>query len=985
MRAGLIAAFRGLEEEREGSCILADRPMETIRIRGARTHNLRNVSLDIPRNRLVVITGLSGSGKSSLAFDTLYAEGQRRYVESLSAYARQFLQLMEKPDVDLIEGLSPAIAIEQKATSHNPRSTVGTVTEIHDYLRLLFARVGDPYCPEHGVALSAQSVSQMVDHVAAFPEGTRVMVLAPLVVGRKGEQLELFDELRAQGFVRLRIDGEVHEIDRLPKLDRNRKHTVEIVVDRVKVEGERDRPGGLRQRLAESFETALRHADGRAIAVETGTAESHGGREHLFSSKFACPICSYSIPELEPRLFSFNNPMGACPKCDGLGEVTFFDPKRVVAFPHLSLAGGAVRGWDRRNQFYFAMLQSLAQHYSFDVDAPFETLPAAAQEIVLAGSGEEQIAFRYPGEKGRSAVKEHAFEGILPNLERRYRETDSVAVKEELAKYLNTRACPECGGTRLRVEARHVRVAGHDIHTLSSMPLRQAQPFFATLELPGNKRAIAEKIVREIANRVQFLNDVGLEYLSLTRSADTLSGGEAQRIRLASQIGSGLTGVMYVLDEPSIGLHQRDNERLIATLKNLRDLGNSVIVVEHDEEAIAAADYVIDMGPGAGVHGGEIVAQGSPDEILSHPDSLTGQYLSGRKAIPVPTRRRRGDPSKRLRIAGARGNNLKDVTVELPVGLFVAVTGVSGSGKSTLINDTLYNAVAHHLYGSAAEPAPHDAIEGLDHFDKVINVDQSPIGRTPRSNPATYTGLFTPIRDLFAGVPESRARGYGPGRFSFNVKGGRCEACQGDGLIKVEMHFLPDVYVPCDVCHGKRYNRETLEVRYKGRAIDEVLDMTVEAAHEFFQSVPSIARKLATLLEVGLGYIKLGQSATTLSGGEAQRVKLSLELSKRDTGRTLFILDEPTTGLHFHDIDLLLKVLHRLRDHGNTVIVIEHNLDVIKTADWIVDLGPEGGDGGGHIVAQGSPEEVVRVAESFTGRFLAPILLPSPRRKAASG
>jgi excinuclease ABC subunit A len=960
--------------------------METIRIRGARTHNLRNVSLDIPRNRFVVITGLSGSGKSSLAFDTLYAEGQRRYVESLSAYARQFLQLMEKPDVDLIEGLSPAIAIEQKATSHNPRSTVGTVTEIHDYLRLLFARVGDPFCPEHGVPLAAQSVSQMVDHVAAFAEGTRVMVLAPLVVGRKGEQLELFDELRAQGFVRLRIDGEVHEIDRLPRLDRNRKHTIEIVVDRVKVEGPLDAPGGLRQRLAESFETALRHADGRAVAVETAPAQAPGAeREHLFSSKFACPVCSYSIPELEPRLFSFNNPMGACPRCDGLGEVTFFDPKRVVAFPHLSLAGGAVRGWDRRNQFYFSMLVSLAQHYGFDVDTPFESLPPRAQEVVLSGSGEERIAFRYPGDKGRSAVKEHAFEGILPNLERRYRETDSVAVKEELAKYLNTRACPECGGTRLRVEARNVRVAGHDIHGLSSMPLAQAQPFFEKLELPGAKKAIAEKIVREIANRVQFLNDVGLDYLSLTRSADTLSGGEAQRIRLASQIGSGLTGVMYVLDEPSIGLHQRDNERLIATLKNLRDLGNSVIVVEHDEEAIAAADHVIDMGPGAGVHGGEIVAQGTPGDILRHPESLTGQYLSGRKSIALPARRRRGDPSRRLRIAGARGNNLKDVTVELPVGLFVAVTGVSGSGKSTLINDTLYNAVAHHLYGSAAEPAPHEAIEGLDHFDKVINVDQSPIGRTPRSNPATYTGLFTPIRDLFAGVPESRARGYGPGRFSFNVKGGRCEACQGDGLIKVEMHFLPDVYVPCDVCHGKRYNRETLEVRYKGRSIDEVLDMTVEAAHEFFASVPSIARKLSTLLEVGLGYIKLGQSATTLSGGEAQRVKLSLELSKRDTGRTLFILDEPTTGLHFHDIDLLLKVLHRLRDHGNSVIVIEHNLDVIKTADWILDLGPEGGDGGGRVVAQGTPEEVVRVAESFTGRFLAPILLPSPRRKAAAG
>src|SRR5690242_16093962 len=954
--------------------------MEEIRIRGARTHNLKNISLDLPRNKLIVITGLSGSGKSSLAFDTLYAEGQRRYVESLSAYARQFLQLMEKPDVDLIEGLSPAIAIEQKATSHNPRSTVGTVTEIHDYMRLLFARVGDPYCPEHQVKLAAQSVSQMVDHVLSLPEGTRVMVLAPLVVGRKGEQADLFDELRAQGFVRLRIDGEVHEIDNLPKLDRNRKHTIEIVIDRVKIEPDAGRPGGLKQRLAESFETALRHADGRAIAVEVDT-----GKEHLFSARFACPICSYSIPELEPRLFSFNNPMGACPRCDGLGEITFFDPRRVVAFPHLSLAGGAIRGWDRRNQFYFAMLASLAQHYGFDVEAPFESLPERAQAVVLEGSGEEKIAFRYPGEKGRSSVKEHAFEGIIPSLERRHRETESVAVKEELAKYLNQRACPECGGTRLRVEARNVRVAGRTIHDLSSLPLRQAQPFFETLELEGSRKAIAEKIVREIANRIQFLNNVGLDYLSLTRSADTLSGGEAQRIRLASQIGSGLTGVMYVLDEPSIGLHQRDNARLIETLKRLRDLGNSVIVVEHDEEAICAADHVIDMGPGAGVHGGEIVASGTPAEILKNPASMTGQYLSGRKSIPIPPRRRKPDPKKQLRIAGARGNNLKDVTVDIPVGLFVAVTGVSGSGKSTLINDTLYNAVAHHLYGSTAEPAEHDAIEGLDFFDKVINVDQSPIGRTPRSNPATYTGLFTPIRDLFAGVPESRARGYGPGRFSFNVKGGRCEACQGDGLIKVEMHFLPDVYVPCDVCHGKRYNRETLEIRYKGKPINEVLDMTVEAAHEFFASVPAIARKLATLIEVGLGYIKLGQSATTLSGGEAQRVKLSLELSKRDTGRTLFILDEPTTGLHFADIDLLLTVLHRLRDHGNTVVVIEHNLDVIKTADWVIDLGPEGGDGGGRVIAQGTPEQVSQAPESFTGRFLKPILEPAPRRKAASG
>jgi excinuclease ABC subunit A len=954
--------------------------METIRIRGARTHNLRNVSLDIPRNRLVVITGLSGSGKSSLAFDTLYAEGQRRYVESLSAYARQFLQLMEKPDVDLIEGLSPAIAIEQKATSHNPRSTVGTVTEIHDYLRLLFARVGDPYCPIHQVKLSSQSIAQMVDHVVALEDGLRVMIVAPLVVGRKGEQAELFEELRAQGFVRVRIDGTVHEIDQLPKLDRNRKHTVEIVIDRLKVAPDSGKPGGLKQRLAESFETALRHADGRAIAVEIET-----GIEHLFSAKFACPVCSYSIPELEPRLFSFNNPMGACPKCDGLGEVTFFDPKRVVAFPHLSLAGGAIRGWDRRNQFYFSMLAGLAQHYGFDVEAPFETLPERAQEVVLNGSGEEKIAFRYPGEKGRSAVKEHAFEGILPNLERRHRETDSAAVREELTKYLNTRACPECDGTRLRLEARNVRVAGRTIHELSALPLRQAQPFFEHLELEGARRPVAEKIVREIANRVQFLNNVGLDYLSLTRSADTLSGGEAQRIRLASQIGSGLTGVMYVLDEPSIGLHQRDNARLIETLKHLRDLGNSVIVVEHDEEAILAADHVIDMGPGAGVHGGEVVASGTPAEILRNAESLTGQYLSGRKAIALPLRRHRPDAKRMLRVAGARGNNLKDVTVELPVGLFVAITGVSGSGKSTLINDTLYNAVAHHLYGSAAEPAEHDAIEGLDFFDKVINVDQGPIGRTPRSNPATYTGLFTPIRDLFAGVPESRARGYGPGRFSFNVKGGRCEACQGDGLVKVEMHFLPDIYVPCDVCHGKRYNRETLEVHYKGKPINEVLDMTVEQAHGFFSSVPAIARKLATLIEVGLGYIRLGQSATTLSGGEAQRVKLSLELSKRDTGRTLFILDEPTTGLHFHDIDLLLKVLHRLRDHGNTVVVIEHNLDVIKTADWVVDLGPEGGDGGGRVIAQGTPEEVSEAPESFTGRFLKDILGATPRRRSVAG
>ena len=780
--------------------------MDNIRIRGARTHNLRNVNLDIPRNRLVVITGLSGSGKSSLAFDTLYAEGQRRYVESLSAYARQFLQLMEKPDVDLIEGLSPAISIEQKATSHNPRSTVGTVTEIHDYLRLLFARVGEPHCPEHALALAAQSVSQMVDHVLALPEGTRVMVLAPLVTDRKGEQADLFEELRSQGFVRLRINGRVHEIDQLPKLERKRKHTVEIVVDRLKVLPD------TRQRLAESFETALRQADGRAFAVEMDS-----GREHRFSAKFACPLCSYSLPELEPRLFSFNNPMGACPRCDGLGQVTFFDPKRVVAFPHLSLAGGTIRGWDRRNQFYFSMLVSLAQHYGFDVEAPFENLPQRAQEVILGGSGEEKIAFRYPGERGRSATREHAFEGIIPNLERRLRETESAAVKEELAKYLNSHACPECGGARLRLEARHVRVAGRTIRDISAMPMKDAQPFFEELKLAGNRQAIAEKILREIANRIRFLNDVGLGYLSLSRSADTLSGGEAQRIRLASQIGSGLTGVMYVLDEPSIGLHQRDNARLITTLQRLRDLGNSVIVVEHDEEAIHAADHVIDMGPGAGEHGGEVVAQGTPGEIERNPSSLTGQYLSGRRVIALPTRRHKRDASRLLRVAGARGNNLQDVTIDLPVGLFVCVTGVSGSGKSTLINDTLYACAARHLYGASTEPAEHDAVEGLEHFDKVINVDQDPIGRTPRSNPATYTGLFTPIRDLFAGTPEARARGYGPGRFSFNVKGGRCESCQGDGVIRVEMHFLPDVYVTCDACHGKRYNRETLEILYRRR------------------------------------------------------------------------------------------------------------------------------------------------------------------------
>ncbi|RUN86423.1 excinuclease ABC subunit UvrA [Pandoraea apista] len=950
--------------------------METIRIRGARTHNLKNVNLDLPRHQLVVITGLSGSGKSTLAFDTLYAEGQRRYVESLSAYARQFLQLMEKPDVDLIEGLSPAISIEQKATSHNPRSTVGTVTEIHDYLRLLYARVGTPYCPDHGLPLESQSVSQMVDAVLALPEDTKLMILAPIVVDRKGEHADLFESMQAQGFVRFRIRSgggaanegraRVYDIDALPKLKKTEKHSVDVVIDRVKVRAD------LKQRLAESFETALRLADGRAIALEMDTE-----KEHVFSSKFACPVCSYSLQELEPRLFSFNNPMGACPTCDGLGQMTFFDPKRVVAFPALSLASGAIKGWDRRNQFYFQMLQSLAAFYDFDVDTAFEELPEDTQKIVLYGSGEQAIPFTYVNEKGRTSVREHAFEGIIPNLERRYRETDSVAVREELAKYQNNRACPDCEGSRLRREARFVKVGegpqARAIYEIGNLPLRDTLGYFHELVLHGAKREIADKIVKEIVARLSFLNNVGLDYLSLERSADTLSGGEAQRIRLASQIGSGLTGVMYVLDEPSIGLHQRDNDRLIGTLKHLRDLGNSVIVVEHDEDMILASDYVVDMGLGAGIHGGTVIAQGSPQQIEQAPESLTGQYLSGARRIEVPEQRH-APREERLRIFDATGNNLKNVNLDLPVGLLTCVTGVSGSGKSTLINDTLYHAIARHLYGSSAEPAPYDQIEGLEHFDKVINVDQSPIGRTPRSNPATYTGVFTPIRELFAGVPAAKERGYDPGRFSFNVKGGRCEACQGDGVIKVEMHFLPDVYVPCDVCHGKRYNRETLEVQYKGRNISEVLDMTVEQAHEFFKPVPVVARKLKTLLDVGLGYIRLGQSATTLSGGEAQRVKLSLELSKRDTGRTLYILDEPTTGLHFHDIELLLTVIHRLRDQGNTVVIIEHNLDVIKTADWVIDLGPEGGAGGGQIIAQGTPEQVAANKASFTGKYLAPLL-----------
>ena len=947
-----------------------------IKIRGARTHNLKNINLDIPREKLVVLTGLSGSGKSSLAFDTLYAEGQRRYVESLSAYARQFLQLMEKPDVDVIEGLSPAISIEQKATSHNPRSTVGTVTEIHDYLRLLFARAGTPYCPDHALALEAQSVSQMVDTVMAMPLDAKLMILAPVVSERKGEFVDLFENLQAQGFVRFRIrsgggtsnaaKAEIVEADHLPQLKKNDKHSIEVVVDRIRVKED------IQQRLAESFETALRLADGKAMVVNMDS-----GEETIFSSKFACPICSYSLQELEPRLFSFNNPMGACPSCDGLGHISFFDPKRVVAHPDLSLAAGAIKGWDRRNQFYFKLLQTLSKFGGFDLEKPFEKLPKKAQDLILYGSGDASIPFEYLNEKGRSVVREHPFEGILANFERRYRETDSGAVREELARYQNIRACPECNGTRLRKEARFVKVGdgqqARAIYEISALPLREAQDYFNSIQLKGAKREIADKIIKEIASRLRFLNDVGLDYLSLERSADTLSGGEAQRIRLASQIGSGLTGVMYVLDEPSIGLHQRDNDRLIATLKHLRDLGNSVLVVEHDEDMIRASDYVIDIGPGAGVHGGKIVATGTPSEVEQNSASLTGAYLSGQEKIAVPQKRTEHD-GRFLSIIGASGNNLQSVDAHIPVGLLTCVTGVSGSGKSTLINDTLHHAVAQHLYGSSAEPAEHDHIDGIEHFDKVINVDQSPIGRTPRSNPATYTGLFTPIRELFAGVPAARERGYEAGRFSFNVKGGRCETCEGDGVLKVEMHFLPDVYVPCDVCHGKRYNRETLDIRYKGKNIHEVLSMTVEQAHEFFEAVPVVKRKLKTLLDVGLGYVCLGQSATTLSGGEAQRVKLSLELSKRDTGRTLYILDEPTTGLHFHDIKLLLEVIHTLKKQGNTVVIIEHNLDVIKTADWLIDLGPNGGAGGGQIIATGTPEEVANHPVSFTGKYLKPLL-----------
>ncbi len=937
--------------------------MDHIRVRGARTHNLKNVDVDLPRGKLVVITGLSGSGKSSLAFDTLYAEGQRRYVESLSAYARQFLQLTEKPDVDLIEGLSPAIAIEQKAGGHNPRSTVGTVTEIHDYLRLLFARVGEPRCPDHGVPLAAKTVSQVVDAILALPADTRIMVLAPVVTGRKGEHLDLLDDLRAQGFIRARVDGEVMEIDPPPKLVRSRAHTLEVVIDRLKVRED------ARQRLAESVETAMRLADGRVTV-----ADMDGGAEHVYSSRFACPHCDYTLAELEPRLFSFNNPAGACPRCDGLGNESFFDPQRIVAFPHLSMAAGAVKGWDRRNPFTFQMLESLAAHSGFDVEAPFETLPETAQKLLLRGSGREKIRFLYTGENGRQVVREHTFEGIVPNVERRYRETDSSVVREELARYLTHAACADCHGERLRREARHVFVGDRTLPALERLPIADAGAFFAALTLEGARAAVAERILHEIRARLGFLASVGLGYLSLDRAADTLSGGESQRIRLASQIGTGLTGVMYVLDEPSIGLHQRDNERLLATLERLRDLGNSVIVVEHDEDAIRRADHVVDMGPGAGVHGGHVVAEGTPAQIEASPASVTGAYLSGRRKIPQPARRHDPDPTRAIVLKGARGNNLRGIDVSVPLGLFVCVTGVSGSGKSTLVNDTLYRAVARHLHGSQEEAAPHDEILGLDAIDKVVNVDQSPIGRTPRSNPATYTGLLTPIRELFAGVPLARERGYGPGRFSFNVKGGRCEACQGDGVVKVEMHFLPDIYVPCEVCHGRRYGRETLEVRYKGRNIHEVLGLTVDEARDFFDAVPVLARKLETLREVGLGYITLGQSATTLSGGEAQRVKLALELSKRDTGRTLYILDEPTTGLHFHDVALLLEVLHRLRDRGNTIVVIEHNLDVIATADWVIDLGPEGGGGGGRLVAWGTPDQVAHAPDSQTGRFLGPHL-----------
>ena len=1036
----------------QGTYLARALQQQTISIRGARTHNLKNIDLDIPRNQLVVITGLSGSGKSSLAFDTLYAEGQRRYVESLSTYARQFLQLMDKPDVDVIEGLSPAISIEQKATSHNPRSTVGTVTEIHDYLRLLFARAGTPYCPDHGLPLQSQTVSQMVDAVLALPADTRLMILAPVAREKKGEFLDVFADMQAQGYVRFRINGVAYEYDDLPKLKKTEKHDIDVVIDRIKVRAvpvtstitsaaggdseavspeDRSEYDNLKQRLAESFEAALRLANGRAIAMEMdGTVKNDsvlgkepadpGPKEHLFNAKFACPVCSYSISELEPRLFSFNSPVGACPSCDGLGMQEFFDPARVVAFPTLSLASGAIKGWDRRNGYYFSLLESLAKHYKFDIDKPFESLPPEVQQAILQGSGEEEIKFNYVmdsgASQGKKVSKKHPFEGILPNMARRYRETDSALVREDLARLRSTQHCPVCDGSRLRLEARHVKIGEGDqaraIYEISHATLRESYAYFQTLTMHGAKGDIAAKVVREIGLRLKFLNDVGLNYLSLDRSAETLSGGESQRIRLASQIGSGLTGVMYVLDEPSIGLHQRDNDRLIDTLKHLRDIGNSVLVVEHDEDMMRAADHIIDMGLGAGIHGGRVIAQGNFEQVKANTQSLTGQYLAGTKQIAVPKHRtpwlptvhtdrshfdksksrfapspaaeRRAEREARhiatqgdlqtLRVVGASGHNLKNVTVDFPVGLFTCVTGVSGSGKSTLVNDTLYAAVARTIYRAHEEPAAHEAIEGIEHFDKVINVDQSPIGRTPRSNPATYTGLFTPIRELMAEVLTARERGYGPGRFSFNVAGGRCEACQGDGMVKVEMHFLPDVYVPCDVCAGMRYNRETLEVLYKGKNIAQILNLTVEAAYEFLHAVPTISRKLQTLLDVGLSYIKLGQAATTLSGGEAQRVKLALELSKRDTGRTLYILDEPTTGLHFADIDLLLKVLHQLRDAGNTIVVIEHNLDVIKTADWLIDMGPEGGSGGGTVLGVGTPEDIAANTRSHTGRYLSRLL-----------
>ncbi|HAS6997510.1 TPA: excinuclease ABC subunit UvrA [Vibrio parahaemolyticus] len=939
--------------------------MDKIEVRGARTHNLKNINLTIPRDKLTVITGLSGSGKSSLAFDTLYAEGQRRYVESLSAYARQFLSLMEKPDVDHIEGLSPAISIEQKSTSHNPRSTVGTITEVYDYLRLLYARVGEPRCPTHHAPLAAQTVSQMVDKVLELPEGSKMMLLAPIVKERKGEHVKTLENLAAQGFIRARIDGETCDLSDPPTLELHKKHTIEVVVDRFKV-----RPD-LQQRLAESFETTLELSGGIAVVAPM----DGDGEEIIFSANFACPQCGYSMQELEPRLFSFNNPAGACGTCDGLGVQQYFDPSRVIQDDSLSLAQGAIRGWDQKNYYYFQMLTSLADHYGFDLHAPFNSLPKKTQDVILKGSGRTEIEFKYINDRGDIRVKRHPFEGILNTLERRYRDTESNSVREELAKYISTKSCSSCGGTRLRLEARNVFIADTTLPEIVELSIADALTFFQTLKLEGQRAQIAEKVMKEINDRLQFLVNVGLNYLNLSRSAETLSGGEAQRIRLASQIGAGLVGVMYVLDEPSIGLHQRDNERLLKTLTHLRDLGNTVLVVEHDEDAIRCADHVIDIGPGAGVHGGNVVAEGTMDEIIANPNSLTGQYLSGAKEIAVPKERTPRDPKKTVELRGATGNNLKNVDLSIPVGLFSCITGVSGSGKSTLINDTFFKIAHTQLNGATtAHPSPYKSIKGLEHFDKVIDIDQSPIGRTPRSNPATYTGIFTPIRELFAGTQESRSRGYKPGRFSFNVRGGRCEACQGDGVIKVEMHFLPDVYVPCDVCKGKRYNRETLEVRYKGKTIDEVLEMTVEDARTFFDPVPAIARKLQTLMDVGLSYIRLGQAATTLSGGEAQRVKLARELSKRDTGKTLYILDEPTTGLHFHDIQQLLTVLHRLRDHGNTVVVIEHNLDVIKTADWIIDLGPEGGQGGGEIIAQGTPEDVSQIEGSHTARFLKPML-----------